>query len=240
MFHTYLYKPLLNALISIYNFLPAHDLGLAIIVLTLLVRVVLFPIFYKSAKDQAIMQKIAPRLKEIQKSLKHDKEQQVKETLALYKEHKVNPMTQMGFMIIQILILVGLYRVILNVMNAIPAEDLYAFVAAPQTLNLTFLSFFNLGDKNSIVFALLVGASQYFLSKLSTPPVAGKAELSAAEKMSRQMVLIAPLLIGGIAYFFPIAVGIYLLTTTVFSVIQQIIINKSLKNGDTGKHETNN
>jgi len=90
LYTQFLYRPLLNLLFFLYNNVYA-DLGVAIILLTIIVRVVLLPLFYKSAKDQTILQKIAPRIQELQKIHKEDKERQVKEIMAVYKEHRVNP-----------------------------------------------------------------------------------------------------------------------------------------------------
>ena len=76
LFNAYLYNPLLNSLIFLYENIPGHDLGIAIIVLTVIIRIVLLPLFYKGAKDQAILQRLAPKIKEIQKDHKDDRAKQ--------------------------------------------------------------------------------------------------------------------------------------------------------------------
>ena len=91
LFHTILYQPLFNALIFLYQYLSFHDLGIAIILLTIVIRLVLFPLFYKGAKDQAILQRLAPKIKEIQTNHKNDKQKQAKAMMDLYRQHKVNP-----------------------------------------------------------------------------------------------------------------------------------------------------
>ncbi|MEK7086984.1 MAG: YidC/Oxa1 family membrane protein insertase, partial [Patescibacteria group bacterium] len=91
LFNAVFYQPILSVLIFIYNNLAFHDLGLAIIFLTILVRIVLFPLFYKGAKDQALIQRLQPHIKKIQLDHKVDKAKQAQELMALYKEHRFNP-----------------------------------------------------------------------------------------------------------------------------------------------------
>ncbi len=101
LFNTYVYQPILWLLVFIYQNLSFHDLGLAIVILTVLVRLVLLPIFYKGAKDQTIIQKIQPHVKKIQLDHKDDKEKQAKELMALYQKHHVNPFSSILFLIIR-------------------------------------------------------------------------------------------------------------------------------------------
>jgi len=113
LFNTFLIQPLLNLLIVVYNGI-VPDLGVAIILVTLLIRFVLLPLFYKSAKDQTVIQKyVTPKIKELQQKHKDDKERQVKEMMAVYKEHKVSPFSGFLLIIIQLPILIALYRVFL-------------------------------------------------------------------------------------------------------------------------------
>ena len=93
LFHEILYRPLFNALIFLYQNFSFGDFGIAIILLTIAIRFILFPFFYKSAKDQAILQRLAPKIKAIQAEHKNDREKQAKEMLALYRQHEVNPLS---------------------------------------------------------------------------------------------------------------------------------------------------
>src|SRR3989344_5836869 len=124
LYNTILYQPLVNALVFFYNYF--QDLGIAIILLTILIRLILFPVFYKSAKDQAIMQKIAPQLKEIQRNHKHDLGKQGKATMELYRQHRVNPLTQILLMAVQLPILIALYQVFIKGIHQVPNELLYS------------------------------------------------------------------------------------------------------------------
>jgi YidC/Oxa1 family membrane protein insertase len=77
--------------VFLYNYLPGHDFGLAIIVLTIVIKTALYPTSIKAIKSQKSLQKLQPQMQEIQKKYKDDKEKQAKETLALYKKEKINP-----------------------------------------------------------------------------------------------------------------------------------------------------
>ncbi|MEE8131711.1 MAG: YidC/Oxa1 family membrane protein insertase [Candidatus Paceibacterota bacterium] len=231
LFHEFLYRPLFNTLIFLYQNFSFHDLGIAIILLTILIRFVLFPLFYKGAKDQAIMQRLAPKIKEIQRNHKDNREKQAQAMLELYRLHRVNPFSGFLLLIVQLPILIALYRVFLKGLSVDSFNILYSFVSHPDSLNLFFLGIIDLSTRNIFIIILAVIA-QYFQGKLSLAKVknSDSKSLTAVEKMSRQMVFMGPVLTFVFLYVFnlPSAVGLYWLTTTVFSVVQQIAINKQL------------
>ena len=109
LYTTYLYQPILAVLVFIYNSVGFSDLGLSIIILTILVRIILFPIFYKSAKDQTLLQRLQPHIKKIQLDHKDNREVQAKALLSLYKEHKVNPFTGFALLLVQLPIFIVLF-----------------------------------------------------------------------------------------------------------------------------------
>lgn len=232
LFNNYIYEPLLEVLKFLYGNFSFHDLGIAIILLTLVVRVVLLPIFYKGAKDQALLQKLAPKLKEIQTKHKNDKEKQVQATMALYKEHKVNPFSSIFLLIIQLPILIALFKMFSYGLGAIP------------DLNPLFFGLIDLTKRN-LVFVVLAAIAQYWQSKLMIPKSSKLTKnLSTQERMSRQMIFIGPLMtmlfLGVFKFggnYLPAAVALYWLTTSIFSAIQQIIINKRLDIGTEIKKE---
>ena len=91
LFDTIFYKPLFNILILFYQFLPGHDFGVAVILLTILIRLLLYPLGAAAVRSQKVFQDIQPKIREIQKKYKDDKEKQLQATLELYKETKINP-----------------------------------------------------------------------------------------------------------------------------------------------------
>jgi len=228
LFNEILYRPLFNALVFLYNTVAFADLGVAIVFLTILIRLILFPLFYKGAKDQAILQRLAPKIKEIQKNHKEDKQKQATAMMELYRQHKVSPFSSFLLILVQLPILFALYKVFMKGFVAESLGALYSFVSAPAVLNHGFLGLVNLSGKNFIIVAA-AAVVQYFQGKFSLPKNNKPAsELSSAEKIGRQMVFLGPALTLAILYNLPSAIGLYWLTTSLFSVIQQIIINKQL------------
>lgn len=231
---TYLYHlifkyPILNLLIYFYQTIGLHDLGLAIIFVTLFIRLILYPFFHTGAKQQMLMQRIQPHVKKIQEEHKNDREKQAQALMALYKEHGVNPFSSFLLLIIQLPILIALYRIILSGLTGAALTGLYSFVPAPQTINAMFLGFINLEAKN-IWLVLAAAAVQFLQARLAiwrNPN--GQAGQSQAEKLARQMAFIAPVITLVIFYNLPAAVALYWLTSSVFSVIQQVIVNKHLR-----------
>ena len=230
LFHEILYLPLFNCLIFFYNNLPFQDLGVAIILLTIFIRLILFPLFYKGAKDQAIMQRLSPKIKDIQNIHKQDKEKQARALMDLYREHKINPLSGFLLVLVQLPILIALYRVFLGGFSMESLGSLYSFIVRPAFLDHFFLGAIDLTKRN-IFIVIGAAVSQYYQGKLALPPnSSGKKDMAPAEAMSRQMVYLGPFLTIAFLYFLklPSAVGLYWLTTSFFSVIQQIIINSRI------------
>lgn len=235
LFHNVLYLPLLNLLFFIYN-IVFSDLGVAIIVLTIVIRFVLLPIFYKGAKDQTIIQKLTPKIREIQQKYKEDKQEQTRQMLALYKDHKVNPFSSIGLLLLQLPILFALYRLFLGGFGDDVLSQLYSFVVRPEVINYHFLGVIALNEKN-IILVLIAAVFQYLqtyylmkvsASAMSTAPDENPA-VAMAQKVSRRMMYFAPILTVIILSGLPSAIALYWLTTSAFSTIQQIVINKKIQ-----------
>ncbi|MDP2704584.1 MAG: YidC/Oxa1 family membrane protein insertase [bacterium] len=216
LYHTFLYQPILGALVFIYNSLAFGDLGLAIIILTIVIRIVLFPLLYKGAKQQALMQKIQPKLKEIQEKHKDNKERQAMELMALYKKHKINPFSSILSLFIQIPILIAIYQVLLKEAGGAIFD------------NFLFLGFINLREIN-LVIAVIAAVFQYIQIKMSMPKNTGGKNENPMAGMSKAMLYIGPGLTLLFLSRFPAALGVYWLTSTVFGIGQQVLINKSIR-----------
>ena len=232
LYNLILYQPLLNALIFFYQTIAFKDLGLAIIFLTVLIRLVLFPIFHKSAEHQMIMQQLQPKLKKIQEEHKHDKERQVKATMELYKNHKINPFSGFFLLLVQLPVLIALYQIFFNISKPEAfVGKFYSFIEAPANLGTIFLGLINLNER-SILMVVLAAIAQYFQGKLALPKNQSEGEDKAA-KLGRQMVIVGPIITLVIFVNLPSAVSLYWLTTSIFSIFQQILINRKL-NGKPG------
>ncbi len=110
MFTTIVIQPLYNALIYIVDLLPGHELWIALVILTIILKIILIPLFKKQVRDQLVMGYLSPQLKEVQEKYKDQKDVLAKETMALYSKYKVNPLMSILILIIQLPFLIGLYR----------------------------------------------------------------------------------------------------------------------------------
>jgi YidC/Oxa1 family membrane protein insertase len=233
LYNTLFYQPLLNALVFLYNTAALGDLGLAIIELTILIRIVLFPIFQKSARHQAVMQRLQPKLKEIQEKHK-DYNARNQASLDLFREHQINPFSGILLFLLQLPILFALYHIFLNVFSPEFLSVLYPAVAAPPSLKPeAFFGLLNL-EKSNIVMVGLAAVTQYFQGKLALPPKSG-GQPSASEAMVQRMVWIGPILTGVILWNLPSAAALYWTVSSLFSIAQQGMINRQLNNGQLGK-----
>lgn len=225
--------PILNLLIFFYETIAARDFGIAIILVTILIRLVLYPLFHKGAKQQMLMQRIQPHIKKIQEQHKESREKQAQALMELYKEHGVNPFSSIGLLILQIPVMLALYWVVQSGLTPGDIAGLYSFIPQPGAINPIFLGLIDL-SKPSLVLILLAALAQYFQSKLAIyhNPQSG-GQLSQAERMARQMVFIGPIITIVIFYSLPAAVGLYWFITSLFSVVQQLVINRHFKKGET-------
>ena len=215
LFNAVFYQPILSVLIFIYNNLALHDLGLAIIFLTILVRIVLFPLFYKGAKDQALIQRLQPHIKKIQLDHKDDKAKQAQELMALYKEHRFNPFSGVFLLVLQLPVFIALFQIFTKELKTLTFDNHY------------FLSLINLEQKN-LVLVVLVALLQYWQGKLSLPPKAKDKKPAGGPLASSlgMMVYIGPVFTFLVLSNLPSALALYWGISTVFSVGQQIYINK--------------
>lgn len=234
-FNTILYEPLLNGLIFLYNTVAFGDFGVAIIILTVIIRLILFPVFQKSTRHQKQMQDLQPKLKKLQDQHKGNKAKQAEAMMSLYKEHKISPFSGFLMLLIQIPILIALYQVFSKILSPNFLSSLYSFIPAPENISYSFLGLINLAEKN-IIIVILAAAAQYFQAKLSLQktPTASQ-NLAPVERMGRNMVYIGPALTGFILLSLPSALGLFWIVGSIFSIGQQIIINKESNVGELAK-----
>jgi len=218
LFRELIYKPLLNALVWLYNTVALHELGLAIILLTILVRLIIYPLFHQGIKYQRVMQNLRPELDKIKTKHKNNREAQTRATLELFKKHKLNPLAPLLSLPIQLPLFLGLYVIFLNGFGETIEPWLYSFTPNPGVFNQTLFGLINLKEASPAV-AVFAALAQYFQGRLSFTS-------STAPAMRIVMLYFLPGLILTALFKFPAAVGLYWLTTTIFSIIQQIIVNR--------------
>jgi len=222
LWNAVLYKPLINILALIVSVVPGGDIGIAIVVLTLLVKIALYPLSQKSIESQAKMSVLSPELSKI-KGSGASKEEQAKQTFELYKKHGTNPFSGCLLLLIQIPIIFALYYVFFKGLN-FDSTLLYSFVQAPEKMNLLFLGLIDLGEK-SILLAVLAGLSQYLQAHYMPKPAPGEHGTFAdsfGKSMHMQMKYVFPFVVAFIAYGAKGAIALYWITSNIFAVGQQI------------------
>ena len=250
IWHTVVYQPLYNVLVFFIDVFPSHSVGLSIVLLTLIVKLALFPLTAKSSKAQRAMKELEPELKTIRDNNKDDKQASARLTMELYQKRGVSPFSGCLPMLIQIPIIIGLYMVFVTGLKKVDTSILYSFVVAPSQFDMHFL-FFDLAAK-SVILAALAGMTQYFQTDLALGkkvPLPAKTEgppsfqEDFARSMQVQMRYVLPVMISFIAYTTSAGVALYWTTSNILSIVQELIMKKkreekALANTvESGKHK---
>ena len=231
-FNTVFYNPLYNGLVLLLDIFPWLDLGVTIIIFTLIVKLILFPLSQKSVITQAKIKKIEPEIKEIKEKYK-DKQEQALKTMELYKREKINPLSGFLQILIQIPIIFALYFIFIRAgFPEIDTEILYSFIEAPTQIKMVFLGFVDVNQK-SIILALAAGITQFLQAKIMSPTIQPKKEgdgLGAdfARSMSLQMRYVFPVIVFFIAYSISAAIAIYWTTSNVFMIGQELYVKRNM------------
>ena len=232
-FNTILYQPLFNGLILLYQYLPGNDFGVAVIVLTILIRLILYPLMVQSIKSQKVLSELQPKIQEIQSKHKGDKERQAKEMIELYQKEKINPLGGCLPLLFQLPILIALYQVFWKGLRPEAMVNLYSFIPNPGSIDPTFFGLINLGQ-GSLVLAVLAGITQFFQTKMITPKTGkikkGDQMAQFSVIMQKQMLYFFPILTVFILWHLPAAIALYWTVSTLFSIGQQYLIYKPSPN----------
>lgn len=219
---------------------------MAIIVLTLVIRIIFFPLSIKALTSQRDLNKLQPKIKELQEKHKGDKQALGQATMQLYKEHKINPFSGCLPLLIQLPVLIALYGALNSGLKPEGLNALYSFTTHPGSINQTALGFIDL-TKKAPIMAVLAGVLQWFQMKLSTanqPSTAssplpnmnperdreGSQRASISYGMNKQMLYFFPVMVIIIAWNLPTGLTLYWVAATVFSIFEQLYINKRYKN----------
>jgi YidC/Oxa1 family membrane protein insertase len=226
------YIPLYNGLIFLISILPNRDVGLAVILFTVLVKLILFPLTKKSLITQAKLKKLEPQLAAIRKKYEKDKQEQAKQTMAFYKENNINPFSGFWLLLIQTPIILSLYYIFLRGgLPNINTDLLYSFVPHPGAVSMNFLGI-NIGAP-SLILAVIAGISQFVQIRFSVPPYKkpeGQNTPSFKDDLARSMNLqfryILPVIIFIIALKISGAVALYWITSNLFIIGQELVIRR--------------
>jgi YidC/Oxa1 family membrane protein insertase len=232
IFITFFYQPLFNLLVFLYNKIPGNDFGVSVIVLTLLIRLLLYRLNEKAIIIQKNISRIQPELEEIKRKYKNDKERMVKETLDLYKREKINPFSGLTSLIIQIPILIALFKVFNGGFSDKQMELLYPFVEKPGIIDTTFLGLIDL-EKTNIFLAFLNGIFQFLqlkqtalLTRTQKPkPLTNQEKFM--DQFQKQTLYFMPVFTFLLLLTLPSVIGVYWLISVFFTMAQQhLIFNK--------------
>jgi YidC/Oxa1 family membrane protein insertase len=248
-FDLLVYNPVYNLLVFVYTVFSWKDFGIAIIIVTLIIKFLLIPLSKKQIESQKKMQELQPKIKEVQEKYKNDKEKQSRMMLELYKENKTNPFSGCLPMIVQLVFLIAIYRVLFNISSAglkVDAAALYSFVPDPGQINKMFLGMIDLSstlnlsqlalkDAPQLILILLAAGSQYFQTKMlmatkkeenkNKKQSDGKPDFS--EIMTKQMLYLGPLLTLFIGIKFPAGLALYWFISTGFMIVQQYYLARN-------------
>lgn len=224
-----LYQPLFNLLVLLYKYFPGHDFGIAVIILTVIIRLALYPLMAQSIKSQKILSELQPKIQEVQQKYKTNREKQAQEIFELYKKEKINPFGSFLPLLIQLPVLIALYQVFWKGLLPESMVKLYSFISSPGLINPTFLRIINLGQ-SSLILAILAGVCQFFQTKMMTPKLKNTKTQDQMGQFSnmlqKQMLYFFPFFTIFILWKFPAAIALYWIVTSLFSIGQQYLIFK--------------
>ena len=237
VYNEILYRPLFNAMVFLQSIIPGGDLGLTIVVLTVIIRILFTPLSLKTIKSQQSLKELSPKIEEIKAKFKDDKTAQSGAIMKLYKDNKVNPLAGCLPLLIQIPILIALYQVFIKGITEESLVLLYDFISAPDFVNNNFLGLFDV-TMNSRFLTLIAGGLQFLQSKQSIALQSGPNNDSSAQgggivsggiskemtALSKQMLYFFPIMIIIIGWNLPAGLILYWTATTVFSMGEQYYI----------------
>src|SRR3989344_2993544 len=232
-FNTFFYDPIYNALVAIVAIIPGSDVGIAVIIITIGIRLILLPFSLSAARTQRAMKILEPKIKELKEKYKDEKEKVALETLALYREAQVNPFASILTVFIQIPVLLALYFVFYyEPFPAINAARLYAFTPVPDIASLEFLGIISVAGK-SMTLAFLAGITQFYQAHLALSGTMKPSDTKGMQNdfqkiMGMQLKYVFPFIIAAISYTTSGAIALYFITTNLAGALQEIYVRRTL------------
>ncbi|HMB26389.1 MAG TPA: YidC/Oxa1 family membrane protein insertase [Patescibacteria group bacterium] len=236
LFNTVLYEPIYNFLIFLYNTVPGNDIGLAIIVLTVCIKLVLLPLSWQAVKSQKVMQELQPKLEKIKKQYKDDKEKIAAETMKLYRDQKVNPLSSCLPLLLQFPFLIAVYQAFRVGLTTENFDLLYPFVQNPGHIDTLAFGIIDMAVP-SLALAILAGAGQYLQTQMLSskkPKMKSKGakDESVMANMNKSMQYFMPFMTILIGMSLPAGLTFYWFLTTILTTLQQKLVFKKTKNSD--------
>lgn len=232
-FHTVFYDPIYNALVALVALIPGSDVGIAVIIVTIIIRLILLPSSLSAARTQRAMKTLEPKIKELKEKHKGNKEKEAIDTLALYRDARVNPFLSILTVFIQIPVLLALYWVFYyEPLSAINTARLYAFTPVPAAVSLQFLGIISVAGK-SLVLAALAGVTQFFQAHLALSGTMKPSDVKGMQNdfqkvMGMQLKYVFPFIIAAISYTTSGAVALYFVTTNLAGMAQEWYVRRAI------------
>lgn len=224
IYNLILYQPLFNLLVFFRNIIPSHDVGLAIIALTVFTKIILYPFSKQAIKSQKALQGLQPKIDELKRKYKDQKEQLAQEMLALYKRERINPLSSCLPLLVQLPFFIAIFQVFRNGLDPANLTLLYPFVKNPGLLDPMFLGVMDL-SRPFLGLALVTGLAQFWQTRML---ISKKNQLdhndetgSMATIMNKQMSYFMPIITVVIGATLPSGLLLYWLVTTLLTIIQQ-------------------
>ncbi|MBI2459513.1 MAG: membrane protein insertase YidC [Parcubacteria group bacterium] len=228
IFNLVFYRPILNLLVFLYNIVPGHDIGLAIIIMTVAIKLILLPLSKQSIKSQKALQGLQPKIAELKKKYVNNKEEQGRAIMQLYKQEKVNPFSSCLPLLVQLPFLWAVFMVFKAGLSGQSLNLVYHFIYRPEFINTMSLGFINLAKPNAVL-AVLAGLAQFWQAKMLTvkrPEIktSGAKDEDMLAIMNKQMLYLMPALTVFIGLSFPGGLALYWLVTTLLTALQQLYL----------------
>ena len=226
MYHNYIYQPILNTLLWLYQ-VTGQNLGFAIILLTLLVRFVLIPFTLPQLKSAKKMASLKPENDALKKKHGHDAKVFQQKQMELYKTHNVNPAAGCLPFIAQFVVLIALYQVFMSTLGGNGMGEIQS----------SFLWWDLKSKDTTYILPVLAGLLQFIMSLSILPAVENQPEkrpgtaeqkqdvAEMATTMQQQMVFMMPIMTVIFSIQFPSGLALYWVITTAFSLVQQLIVS---------------
>ncbi len=231
IYHFIIFNPLYNGLIFLFDTFPWVDAGFAVIIFTIIVRLILFPLSKKSIVTQVRMKEIEPEINRLRQTIT-DKQQQALKIMELYKEKKVNPFSSIFLLIIQLPIIYSLYYIFVR--SGLPTVDssiLYSFVIVPN-INMHFLGIFDM-SVGSVFLSICAAISQFFQLQYSfantTTQNTSNPSVNAAQDVMKNMKYVFPVIVFLISYKISSVVAIYWAISSLFTLGQELVVRRHIR-----------
>lgn len=227
VFTVIFYQPVLNVLVFFYNILPGHDLGLVIVALTVAIKLFLWPLSQRALRSQQAISRLQPKIKELQKKYKDNREEQGKALMELYRQEKVNPASSCLPLLIQLPFLWAVFRVFRDGLSNKSLALVYPFISRPELLETVSFGIIDLAKPNAFL-AIMTGVVQYFQAKTATRqmPAAASGEGSRTEEltaiMNKQMLYVMPVMTIAICWTLPSGLALYWFLSSGLTIAQQV------------------